>query len=506
MDIVIRDARVLTMDVQDTQYDRADIIIADGCIQRIGPDTATDYPLSATTRVVEGRGKLVMPGLINAHFHSPVNFLKGALSDFPLELYMLYEVPPLQQQTTYGRYAYTRTLLGAVELLKQGVTSNHDDCFFVPVPTDEEVDSVMQAYTDSGLRASVTLCQGNVSEYKKYPFLEELLPASIRADMDAVPKLSTEDLLVYYEQFIQRWHNTSNGRIRCSVSCSAPQRVTPDCFQALEQISRKHNIPYKMHILETKLQRVLGEEKFGGSIIQYARNQGVLSERAVVIHAIWIDDQDIEVLAESGCSVVHNPISNLRIGSGIMPFRRLQDAGVTTALGIDEIPVDDGCNLWTVAKTAGLIHKIADPEYKDWPQDHEILTMLTRGGAKSMGLHHHVGTLAEGYRADLVVLDLNTLPFMPLHNLKRALVFCETGSSVRMTIVDGEIVVEDGKILTVDEASLREDVRGYAEEIRVHFDTMHASAETLAPYYRQMYLKAAARDVGLNRWAGPMRP
>jgi cytosine/adenosine deaminase-related metal-dependent hydrolase len=505
MDIIIRNARVLTMDANDTEYERADVLIADGVISKIGPDAAAGVE-PGNARVVDGAGKLVMPGLVNAHFHSPVNFLKGALADAPLELYMLYEVPPLQCHTVDAEFAYARTMLGAVELLKQGVTTNHDDCFFVPVPTDDEVGAVMSAYTDAGIRATVTLCQVNVREYEKYPFLYELLPDDILSDMEAVPLLSTQELIGHYEKFIGQWHGTAGNRIRCSVSCSAPQRVTPECLRALNDLSRKYDIPYKMHILETRLQRVLGEEKFGKSVIQYVKDQGVLTDRAIVIHSVWVDDEDVAAMSESGCSVIHNPISNLKIGSGVMPFRRLKDAGINIGLGIDEVPVDDGCNLWTVGKTAGLVHKIADPEYQNWPHENEILEMLTRGGARSMGLEGQVGALVEGYRADMLLIDLDTLPFTPLHNLKRALVFCENGGSLRMTIVDGRIVVEDGKILTVDEPALREKVRGYESQLGAQLKEMTVSAERLAPYYREMYLKAAQRDVGMNRWAGPMTP
>ena len=505
MDIIIRNARVLTMDDHDTEYERADILIANGFIEKIGPDAASSVE-PGDARIIDGEGKLVMPGLINAHFHSPVNFLKGALVDAPLELYMLYEVPPLQYHTADGEYAYARTMLGAVELLKQGVTSNHDDCFFVPVPTNEEVDAVMNAYTDAGIRATVTLCQVNVREYEKYPYLEALLPEDIRQEMDNVPLLTTDELLGHYEYFIDRWHETANDRIRCSISCSAPQRVTPECLKALDNLSEKHNIPYKMHILETKLQRVLGEEMHGQSFIQYVKDQGVLTDRAVVIHSVWVDDEDIAAMAESGCSVIHNPISNLKIGSGVMPFRRLKEAGINIGLGIDEVPVDDGCNLWTVGKTAGLVHKIADPEYQNWPHEDEILHMLTRGGARSMGLQHRVGMLKEGYRADMLLIDLDTLPFTPLHNLKRALVFCENGASLKMTIVDGRVVVEDGKVLTVDEAALRKKIKEYSDRIKSQLDEMEASADHLAPYYREMYLKTSQKDVGMSRWAGPMLP
>src|SRR5206468_6835681 len=121
-------------------------------------------------------------------------------------------------------------------------------------------------------------------------------------------------------------------------------------LQALSELSARHDIPHNMHILETRLQRVFGDEVLGRSLVRYADDLGVLDERAMVIHAIWIDDDDVDLLAASGCSVAHNPISNLKLGSGVMPWRALHDAGVPIALGTDEATADDGINMWSVLK------------------------------------------------------------------------------------------------------------------------------------------------------------
>jgi cytosine/adenosine deaminase-related metal-dependent hydrolase len=505
VDIIIRSARILTMDEDDTEYEQADILIEDGKIEAIGPDAADGVDTSGA-RIVEGRNCLAMPGLVNGHFHSPMNLLKGALDDAPLEIYMLFEVPPLADKAASGRFAYIRTMLGVVDMLKQGVTAVHDDAFFVPIATREEVDSVMQAYADGGMRANVAVNQTNVVEYCKHPFLEELLPAALRERMTNAPRLSTAELVDIQENFVDRWHDTNGGRLRASLSCSAPQRVTPDYLTALSDLSRRYDIPHNMHILETKLQRVLGEEKLGKSLIRYVHDQGVLDERALVIHSIWVDDDDIALMADSGCSIAHNPISNLKIGSGVMPFRQLRDAGVNICIGIDEVPVDDGMNLWVVGKMVGLIHKIAEPEYLNWPTAAEILAALTRGGARAMGLERRIGILAPGYDADLILLDLDSLAFTPLNDLRRQLVFCETGSSVTMTIVAGRIVVEDGRLLTVDEEAIKKEARSFSNEIRDYVDACAREASELMPYYRKMYLKGAARDVGMQRWAGPMCP
>ncbi|QIG46672.1 amidohydrolase family protein [Nordella sp. HKS 07] len=500
---VIKDARILTLDAKDCEHASADIVIRGDAIEAVGPGLAKGID---DARTIEASGLLAMPGLINGHFHSPGNFMKGALANWPLELFMLYEVPPLMDKLVSPRFAYVRTMLGAIEMLKQGVTAVHDDCFFVPEVTDSEVDSVMQAYLDSGMRATVTLDQPNVTEYQKYPFLKDLLPQRLVASMDAVPLMSDHELLEHYQSFLGKWHGRGAGRLRSAVSCSAPQRVTPAYFQSLGRIAKERDIPFNMHILETRLQRVLGQEKFGKSLVRYAHDMGVLNEQAMVIHAIWIDDDDIRLLADSGCSVAHNPVSNLKIGSGVMPYRRLQRAGVNICIGNDEASTDDGVNLWTVAKIAGLVHNVCGTDYDDWLQPVEILNALTSGGSAAMRLPRPAGRIAEGHTADIILLDLNSLAFTPLNDLRRQLVYCENGSSVVTTIVAGEVVMEDRKLLTVDEEALKAEARSLAEEFAQYMARCKSAADELKPYYHQMYLKSLDVPVPMRRWAGPMNP
>ena len=241
--------------------------------------------------MIEAEGLLAMPGLINAHFHSPGNLMKGCLPGLPLELFMLYEVPPLAPEGDGERLAYVRTMLGALEMLRRGITAVHDDAYHVPVATRESIDAIMRAYEDAGIRATVAIDQPNVVEYEKYPFLADLLPEAERRAMDRAPRQSAEELLALYGHLIDRWHGKADGRLAAAVSCSAPQRVTPDYFAALSALSKRHDLPFNVHILETKLQRVLGETKYGKSLVRYVHDLGHLDERMMVIHAIWIDRQ-----------------------------------------------------------------------------------------------------------------------------------------------------------------------------------------------------------------------
>ena len=265
----------------------------------------------------------------------------------------------------------------------------------------------MQAYVDSGMRAVVTIDTPNVIEYEKYPFLYDLLTEPLRQRMAAAPLMSNEELIDLYTWFIDSWNGACDGRLGTAVSCSAPQRVNLAYLQALSRLSAEHCIPYDIHVLETKLQRVLGEERYGKSLIRYVHDAEVLNNRVMVIHAIWVDEADMELMAQAGCSVAHSPLCNLKIGSGIMPFRSLRSLGIPIGLGSDEATVDDTTNMWEVGKAAGLVHKITDPEYRNWATAGEILECLTRGGARGMGLENRIGALAPGYDADLIRIEVN---------------------------------------------------------------------------------------------------
>ena len=497
--LVIAGARVFAFDAARHDWPQADIVVQGSRIAAAGPGAAAAWS-GPVARRIDGRGLLAVPGLINAHFHSPGNLMKGRLPGYPLEVFMLHEVPPLAADGDAARLAYVRTMIGALEMLRRGVTSVHDDAYHVPVAGVESIDAIMQAYDDAGIRATVAIDQPNVVEYDKVPYLTELLPPHELQAMDAAPRQTTAELLALYRHLVSRWHGAAGGRLAAAVSCSAPQRVTDDYFAGLSAMSREAGLPFNIHMLETKLQRVLGQRKYGKSLVRHVHDLGFLDERMMVIHAIWIDDEDIALLAQAGCTVAHNPVCNLRLGSGVMPWRRLRDAGVPLCLGSDEMNTDDAVNLWAVAKTAALLHTLATPDYQRWPQPDEVLQALWHGGARALRREGELGCIQAGAQADIALLDLDTSAYTPLNDLPRQLVHCEDGASVRFTIVAGRVVFEDGRITTVDEPALRAEMRELMAASRAQTERAAAEAARLEPYYRDIVLRCAAEDVGMNRW------
>ena len=220
-DLLIRGARVLALHDAGHDWPDADIVVADRRIAAIGPGVAAQWQ-GEVVRSIDARGMLAMPGLINAHFHSPGNLMKGSLDSMPLELFMLHEVPPLAEEGDAGRLAYVRTQLAAVEMLRRGITCVHDDAYHVPVATADGIDAILQAYADAGIRATVAIDQPNVVEYAKLPFLRELLTPAQRQAMDTAPRQTGEALLGLYQHLIDRWHGAADGRLAAARRARLP--------------------------------------------------------------------------------------------------------------------------------------------------------------------------------------------------------------------------------------------------------------------------------------------
>jgi 5-methylthioadenosine/S-adenosylhomocysteine deaminase len=477
-----------------------DLVIDGGNVQAIAPDGSIP---ARGADVIDASGMLAMPGLVNAHLHSSGRFHRGSIDNLPLELFMLWEVPPVQPPPASPALHRTRVLLGAIEMLKRGITSVLDDPIVIPMPDDDAVDAVMGAYRDVGIRATVGFYQPDKPELEWVAFLSEVLPDNLRTVIEAKPRPSTEELVAATTRFVGRWNGAADGRLRCAVSCSAPQRATDGYMVALHLLATEHDLPFVLHLLESKAQRVTGDRLYGGSLVRHVRELGVLDERSLVVHAVWIDDDDIRDLAASGATVVHSPAGNLRCGSGVMPFRRLAEAGVPIALCTDEATVEERSSLWDVGRLAAELHTVTTPDHTRWPHPGEILHAATTAGGRAFRAGGSLGTIVEGAPADLLLLDLSAPTYVPFVDLPSHLVYGEDGSSIRLVMVDGNIVVRDGTVLTVDEDEVLDAARSLLPDWLESLEPVDDWASVLRPYIEEVYRRCAAEDVGFTRWLTP---
>src|SRR6478609_5453021 len=230
MTVVFRQVFVYDAAAPDAMTGPTDVLVEDDRIAAVGPGLLA----GPDSQVIHGHGRhLLVPGLINAHFHSPANHLKGSVRSLPLELFMLFESPADPALTPSPREAYLRTMLGAIEMLQRGITTVQDDAFLMPSPTPEIIDAVASAYEDSGIRAWLALDQPELTEAEKLPFVDEL-DEDVHRAFHTPPPASAAQLLESYDYLIGRWHHAAGDRIRAAVSVSAPQRVSLDYFAALD--------------------------------------------------------------------------------------------------------------------------------------------------------------------------------------------------------------------------------------------------------------------------------
>ncbi len=479
---MIKGAAMITGDEEDRWFEKGDIVMGDGKIIALGRDLSPES--FRVEKICQGENKLVIPGLVNAHLHSNDRFDKGRFDNLPLELWGVLYNPPLGKREWTSRECYLRTAINCIEMLKTGTTTVLDDVRHGAPGSKENIDAVFEAYQDSGMRALVGIGYSDLPYYRTIPYLEGLLPSDLKKEIGLSMTSPPEEVIRLWRNYAERW----NGRVGFLLSPSAPQRCTDEFLKKTWRLSEEMDLPVIVHVLETKVQAVAGKLFYGKSIIEHMKALRVLTPRTAIVHAVWVDDHDIEMISESGASIVHNPVANLKLGSGIAPIRKVLDAGINVGLGTDNNNANDTANLFETMKMAALLHKVPDPNYDRWVGAKEVMKMATRGGARC-GYLKNLGSLSVGMKADMALFDLSKLPFFPRNNLLHQLVFCENGGSVDTVVIDGRPVVEGGRVTTLNEEKIAEEARERAEEIQGKIRRAASRGVELEPFVREAYRK-----------------
>jgi len=476
-----------------------DLLVEGERIAAIGPNLGELHDAA----VIEGRDRLVMPGLVNAHLHSSEQFFKGRYERMPLEVWLLYAYPLLMDPPIPERLIYLRSMLVAIESLKSGVTTICDDFFDPPTLSLERIGVVFSAYEAAGIRANVSNSIINVPALDALPFAREIVPTELQRALDAGERVTGAAYADYSEKVFAAYHGRA-GRLGYMISPSAPQRCTVDLLEACAALAQAHGVPFHTHVLETKTQAVTGPEVLGKSLIRYMHGLGLLTRKVAIAHSVWVDDEEMRLMGEAGCSIAHNAVSNLKLGSGVAPLRRLMDAGVTIALGTDGASSNDTLRIFDVMRVAALIHSASGPDFSRWLTAADILRAATIGGAYSAMLEKETGSLEVGKRADLIMLRTDTLPFTPMNDVRKHLVFAENGSSLELVMVNGAVAVREGQLTQIDEGEILREVRESIPEYLAAHGRVEERNRALEPYMTEIHRRTALRDVGLNRYAGDM--
>lgn len=500
-EILIRNATIVAMDAAHgaTPFS-GDILIGGGRIAAIG----MGLEASPDAQILDARGKLVMPGLVNAHTHSSETFLRGRYERMPLEIWLLSAYPLLMNDPIGERLLYLRSLLLAMESLRNGVTTLCDDFFDPPRHDLDRLATVFRAYDDAGIRANVSSAAMNVHTLDALPFARELMPEKLQVLLDFGPPMTAQAYMDYCRSAFDRLHGTS-GRVNFMIAPSAPQRCTADLMAGCMDLAVEKQVPFHTHVLETKTQGVTGPVLYGKSLIAYLSDLGLLKRNTTIAHSVWVSDEDIRLMGEAGVSVAHNAVSNLKLGAGFAPIRRLLDAGVTIGLGTDGVSSNDTSRIFDVMRVAGLVHSAAGPDYERWLKADEILTMATIGGARTAMVEHVTGSLDIGKSADLLVLDLRRYPFTPLNDIAKHLVYSENGSSIETVMVAGRIVMQDGRLTTVDEEAVFDEIAELVPAYLAEHAELERRNAIFEPVMAEIHRRCTQMDISLNRYQGDQR-
>jgi len=492
MATLIRNGRVLTNDATHQVHDRADILIEGEKIIAIGPDLD-----AAGAEVVDASRMLVMPGFVDAHMHSNEGFEMGRYDNLPLEIWLSEVYPPFGARSLSWDDHYLRAMLVAIVSMKSGVTTLQDDCinmFFDP----NALDATASAYRDLGLRASITSSMWDHNFLGGLPFLREIMPDALKARLEALPQVPWQEQIALFRNHSSTWHERDG--IRIILGPCGPQRCSDALMEEVAGLSADLDLPIHCHVLETKTQAVTGQEFYGKTLVAHLKDVGAMTHRLTMNHAIWLTDDDIAIMGEAGCSTTHNPLANLKLGSGVSPVRRLKNAGVNVALGCDGVASADTADIFHAIKSAAMLHKIGGFDYTDWVGAHEAYEMATHGGAKSAMIEDRVGSLEVGKDADIILLDRYDWGFLPLHDPIQQIAFSVNSDAVKTSFIRGRKVMDNRRLTLVDEDDLRGRISEAAERFRRDdCPKMSTGAAEVRPYLDQMYQKAIGRsDISLG--------
>jgi 8-oxoguanine deaminase len=445
--LLIRNAYIVTMDDRRREFPDGGLFIRDGMIDSAG--SMTDMPSDAD-EVLDLRGHVVLPGLVNTHHHFYQTLTRAIPSAQDANLFnWLKTLYPIWARMTPD-HIFVSTQTALAELALSGCTTASDHLYLFPngCRLDDEIDAAREI----GLRLHASRGSMSLGESQGG------LPPDNVVD-------SEESILQDSERLIRQYHDPNPGAmVQIVLAPCSPFSVTGELMQQSAALARAHGVHLHTHLAETEDEQQFCQQRFGHRPVAYMQEVGWVGPDVWFAHAVWVTDPEIQVFARQGCGVAHCPTSNMRLASGIAPIRRYIEAGVAVGLGVDGSASNDGSNLLAEARQAMLLSRVQegltgfslsnDPARKLMTA-REALWMATRGGAAVLG-RGDIGSLEAGKCADFFAVDLSHLEYAGAqHDPASAVVFCQP-RRVDYNVVGGRFIVKQGRLVTLDEARVVE--------------------------------------------------
>jgi len=433
-DLIIEGGMLLTMVEGEEPIPGSTVHVTDGRIARILRAGEKEIFRGSETEIIDARDCIVMPGLINTHTHAAMSLFRGFADDLPLRQWLFDKIFPAEAKFLNPETVYWGSLLSCLEMISSGTTCFVDGYFFQ--------DGTVRAAKKSGLRALIA--QGVID-----------LPAPGVGDPGK--NIATA------RRFIERWMGAS-GEIIPGVFCHNPVTCSGTTLKAACGLSREFDLPLQIHLSETAQE--VGEimKRAGKRPVHYLEGLGLLGSGLIAVHAVHLDQGEMECLRKNGVRIVHAPESNMKLGSGTARISALLKMGLTVGLGTDGSASNNNLDLFQEMDTAAKLSKVteSDPTSLD---ARTVLTMATGGGAAVLGLEKEIGTLEKGKRADIIVVDLASPHLCPLYDPFSAIVYAANGADVKDVVVNGRVLMKDRQFTTLDPLEIMERVKAITKDI-----------------------------------------
>ena len=426
LDTLIKNASVIPMTERGLVLYGTSVGIKDGKIAYLGPDCP------AAAEVIDAKGRVVMPGLINAHAHTAMCVMRGYADDYTLQSWLFDKVFPVESRLD-ERAILSGAVLGMAEMIRTGTVSFSDMYFCQP--------AVAKAVERIGMKAN--LCNAVIALGDGYDF-----------DADRA--------VIETRKLLEEYGNT--GAVRADVAIHAEYTSPPEIWRRVHEWAVKHGVITHIHLSETAKEHEEAKERHGLSPAAAFCKYGIMDTPVLFAHGVWLEDEDMRLIASHGGSVAHCPVSNLKLGSGMADVRRMKDHGVNVCLGTDGVCSNNSLDLFEEIKLSALLAKGEALDPTALPA-YDALEMATVNGAKAQGRANETGRIAPGFDADLIMIDTLAPHLRPIYDPIATVVYSAHGSDVCMTMVRGRVLWDGSDLLTIDiEDALRE-VESYAVPI-----------------------------------------
>jgi 5-methylthioadenosine/S-adenosylhomocysteine deaminase len=421
--VLFRDAIIVTMD-DNRRIVKGNLLVEADRIKNIGAENWT------AERVIDCHGRIMIPGLIQTHIHLVQTLFRGQADDLSLLDWLRRKIWPLEAAHDFDSVYYS-ALLGIGELLRGGTTA------IVDMATVKHTEAVFKALQQSGIRAICGKCMMDLED-DDGPGLAESTEQSLQESVD----------------LLERWHGKANSRLQYAFKPRFVLSCSKELLNHTRDLAHKYGVLIHSHASENRDEIALVEEKLGRKNILYFSDIGLTGSNLILAHCIWVDEEELSILRDSATTVAHCPSSNLKLGSGIAPVKKMLDMGIKVSIGADGAPCNNNLDVFMEMRLAALLQKpfhgpMALPA-------EEVFAMATRGGAAAMKMTSEIGSLEVGKKADLVLVDLEQTHSMPSEetNLYGRLVYAAKAADVCLTMVDGELLYQDGSLKTLDEKDI----------------------------------------------------